>query len=294
MQSNGIPARCSALSADENEEMKLSRRCQWLCLTVLFAVTACPVLAADCLYPDRREGGSLALHTDCGEPAADGRYILPRKHFKRLAFDSDGLACVQANSNSYYFRRDGRSRRIQSYDSGCDYFVAGLARAYDENEMVYVDKALNVVLRPGFEHLGIFEFGHAVVCNGPFKTERLDDEHTISHGGQCGLIDRQGRLVMPAEHPIDNWQIFRNYVNSHNECPPPPIETEAAAICHARRHLLAEIYPRQAAKKILKVTREQARWRVTFAWCSQQKCNPEVELDTETADFHSIMPGGEF
>jgi hypothetical protein len=271
--------------------MNIWWRCQRLCLVLLLAVIICPALAADCLYPDRHDGGGLVLHVGCGEPAADGRFLLHRRHFKRLAFDRDGLACVQVGSKTYYFRRDGRSRRIQSYDNGCDYFVAGLARAYDADKMVYVDKTLNVVLRPGFEHLGIFDYGHAVVCNGPFKTERRDAEHPVFHGGQCGLIDRQGRLVIPAVHGIDDWQIFRNYVNSHNECSPPPIETEAAAICHARRHLLAEIYPRQAARKVLRVSREQARWWVTFAWCSQQTCNPEVELNAETADFLSIVPG---
>ena len=282
------------LPVDENEKMKILRRCQEFCLVVLLAVTACPALAADCLYPDRRDSGSLTRHADCGEPAADGQFLLSRKHLKRLDFDRDGLVCVYAGSNTYYFRRDGHSRRILSYDNGCDYFVDGLARAYAENEMVYVDKALNVALRPSFEWLGIFEYGHAVVCNGPFETERRDDEHPISRGGQCGLIDRRGRLVMPAEHPIENWRIFRNYVNSHNECPPPPIKTEAAAICHARRHLPAEIYPPQAAKKVLRVSQEQARWRVTFAWCGRQNCNPEVELDTETADFRSIVPGKKF
>lgn len=265
--------------------MKQSTR---LALTLLVAVTA-PVLAEECVYPDRREGG-LAGHTDCGELTADGRFLLSRKHIRHVDFDSDGLACLHADAKTYYVRRDGRSRHALNYDNGCDYFVAGLARAYDKNEMVYVDKALNVVLRPGFELLGIFEHGHAAVCNGPFTKEQVG-EHSILHGGQCGIIDRQGRLVMPAEHPIDDRQTFRNYVNSHNECPPPPIETEAAAICHARRHLLAEIYPRQAAKKVLRAVREQARWRVSFAWCDQHNCNPEVELDTETADFHSIVPG---
>jgi hypothetical protein len=279
------------LPVNEDEAMTYLKRCQRLCLALILAALASHVLAAECVYPDRRKGGTLEMHTDCGEPVAEDQFQLSRKHFKYLDFDKDGLACVFAESKTFYLRRDGRSRRVVNFDTGCDYFVAGLARAYAGREMVYVDKALNVVLRPGFEWLDVFDFGHAVVCNGPFKTERLDTEYPITHGGHCGLIDRRGRLVMPAEHAIDDRQVFRNYVNSHNECPPPPIETEAAAICHARRHLLAAIYPRQAAKKVLRVLREQARWRVTFAWCHNNKCNPEVELDTETADFHSITPG---
>jgi hypothetical protein len=281
----------SSLSMRMDHLRRILKRYLKPCLAIFLALLTGPVLAADCVYPDRREGGGLAMHTNCGEPAAQDRFQLSRKHFKQLDFDKDGLVCVYAGLNTYYVRRDGRSRRALQFDNGCDYFAAGLARAYDKSEMVYVDKALNVVLRPGFEWLSIFEFGHAVVCNGPFKTERLDTEHPVTHGGHCGLIDRQGRLVMPAEHAIDDQKVFRNYVNSHNECPPPPIETEAAAICHARHHLLADIYPRQAAKKVLQVLREHARWRVSFAWCNHQHCNPEVELDSETADFYSIVPG---
>lgn len=270
--------------------MKHSRTCRRLGVLSLLAALSCSALGVDCAYLSRRENGSLAIYADCGKSTAPDEFQLHRKHFKRLVFDKDGLACVLTGSNAYYFHRNGRSRRVVDYDNGCDGFVAGLARAYAEGQMVYVDKALNVVLRPGFEWLGIFNFGHAVVCNGPFETEQ-QGEHSISHGGHCGLIDRQGQLVIPAEHSIDDRQVFRNYVNSHNECPAPPINTETAAICHARRHLLAEIYPRQAAKKVLRVTREPARWRVSFAWCSRHYCNPEVELDTETADFHSIVPG---
>lgn len=54
--------------------------------------------------------------------------------------------------------------------------------------------------------------------------------------------------------------------------------------------LTATAYPALAADCLYPDRREGG---VTFAWCSQQKCNPEVELDTETADFHSITPGKE-
>lgn len=270
------------------QAMAQATKYRGLFLILLLAFTA-PGLAEECVYPDRREGG-LTAHTDCGELAADGEFQLFRKHLRHVDFDSRGLACIYADAKTYYVRRDGRSRRAVNYDNGCDYFVAGLARAYDKNGMVYVDKALDVVLRPNFELLGVFEHGHAMVCNGPFTREQVG-EHSIFHGGQCGVIDRQGRQVMPAELAIDDRQKFRNYVNSHNECPPPPIETKASAICHARRHLLAEIYPRQAAKKVLRAVQEPGRWRVSFAWCDRHHCYPEVELDSETAEFHSIVPG---
>lgn len=260
----------------------------WALFMALMPVAAS---ALDCVYPDRAASGSYVAHRACGEPDANGELKLTLAHRRKLVFDRYGLACVMAEGGPFMFRRDGRSRRMFAYDNGCDDFADGLARAYLGERPVYVDTALNVALQPDFAWLGRFESGFAVVCAEPITIDARDAEHPLLHSDHCGMIDRNGRLAMAAHFPLADTAVFRRFANSNNHCPVPPIASEAAAVCHARRHLAAESHPPVPAGMPQQVRREGEYWRVRFAGCDRFACNPEVLLDAGSADFIRIEPG---
>lgn len=240
-----------------------------------------------CEYSSKLEL-ELESYKSCGEVKGD-QILLRDWHKKNLLFDKNGLACVViGGGKAFYITKKGFSRRILFFDNGCDYFEDGLARGYENGKMVYIDKNLNVVLKPNFEWLIPFDYDHAIVCNGPFETIQ-EGEYTRMTKGQCGLIDKKGKLVVDAKYPMGDGEAFDNYINSHNHCPTPPITTKESAICHAQRHLqhqekLYEI------KKILSANKKDGNWLVNFVYKDEDQGEFVIELDTKTARWLSILP----
>ena len=77
------------------------------------------------------------------------------------------------------------------------------------------------------------------------------------------MINQDGQLVLEAQYSLQDRQVFLDYANSHNECEPPPIETESDLVCHAKRH----------AKQMVHISsewawydtgRENGVWRLRF------------------------------
>lgn len=189
-----------------------------------------------CVYPDKREEGGLAPHEDCGRIVGD-KIQLAKTHLDNVVFDEKGLACIIFSMrDAFYLHKNGASHRVLFFDNGCDYFEEGLARGLIDKRMLLMDTALKVVLDTGFEWVEPFEYGHAVVCNGPFVEKKVG-EHTLMTGGRCGLINKAGKLVVDAKYAVGDSDAFDLYLNSHNHCPPPPIQDEPAALCHAKRHV---------------------------------------------------------
>lgn len=211
--------------------------CYRIFILALLLASSLSFAQESCSYVSKSDNNSLGFFANCGVVDKRGVLQLNKKHIKNLAFDKDNLACViYANGSAMYIHKNGKTRRIVYFDNGCDYFNAGRARAIDGDKMVFIDKSLEIVLRPGFDWAEPFDYDHAVVCNGPF-VEKNDGEHISKSGGNCGLIDSKGMLVVEAKTPLENSEAFDSYIHSHNQCPAPPITSKESAICHAKRHL---------------------------------------------------------
>lgn len=239
-----------------------------------------------CGYPSKQEQ-SMEFYKSCGQIKGD-QFILQDFHKNNIQFDKFGLACIMAGQQAFYINKKGNTRRTVFFDNGCDYFEDGYARGYENGKMVYIDKQLNVKLKPDFEFLLPFDYDHAVVCNGPFET--IDDgEHSRMTKGQCGLIDNQGKLVVEAKYPISDGEAFKHYINSHNHCPKPPITSNESAICHAERHLQHQSFIKQP-QKILSATKNSDSWLVYFTYKDDPESVFVIELESNSAHWLSIVP----
>ncbi len=257
-----------------------------LALLLLFSVSAKAEEA--CAYPSKKDDDSLSYFKDCGRITGDA-IKLRKKHRNNLVYDDKGLACIMFSSRDvFYLHKNGRSQRVQFFDNGCDYFRQGYARGIVYKRMVFIDSQLRVVLNPGFELLTPFDYGHAVVCNGPF-TEEKHGEHTFRNGGKCGLINKQGKLVLAASHKIEDGRVFEDYLNRNSHCPAPPLTSASAALCHAKRHVYnMDHYTAAWAKH--DIARQGDIWVITFT----EEGNPDqefsVSVDANTAQWQSLIP----
>lgn len=239
-----------------------------------------------CGYSGKREQ-SIEFYKSCGQIKGD-QIQLHDWHKENIIFEDNGLACILVGGEkAFYINQKGITRRTVFFDNGCDYFEDGLARGYENGKMVYIDKKLNVILKPDFEWLVPFDYEHAIVCNGPFETIK-EGEHTWQTKGQCGLIDKKGKLVVGAKYPIGDGEAFDNYINSHNHCTKPPIKTKQSAICHAKRHLQHQ-ETHKDMKKILSATESGDKWLVNFIYEDENQGEFVIELEAKTAGWLSIV-----
>ena len=214
-----------------------------------------------CFYASAKDEGDVVNFSDCGQADQSG-FVLSPGHAENIQFDDNDLAClVFSKDKAFWVHKNGRSMPTLFYDAWCDNFEDGLAIGKADDREVYVDSDLDVVLDPGFESLSHFRYGYAVVCNGPFHFEYVG-EHTVRKGGKCGLINRSGEVVLEPRYPSEDREVFRDYRDSRNECPSPPIRDEASAVCHAKRHARnnnhADAWIRHST------TSDGEQWSVTF------------------------------
>lgn len=189
-----------------------------------------------CFYPDKTVNGSFLHSDECGSIQGDN-LKLDKRFLDNVFYDANDLACLLFSAkDAFYVHKNGASQRVYFYDNGCDYFKEDLARGVVNDKMVFINNRLKVLISPGFELLSHFDYGHSVVCNGPFE-EELQGEHSFLKGGRCGLMNRQGTLVVEAIHNIENRDAFQQYLNNSNHCLRPPVVSQKSALCHAKRHV---------------------------------------------------------
>ncbi len=258
-----------------------------LILAILYLLPALLMADTSCVYPSKKDDGSLDVLEGCGSINGD-QINLKQSHLNNLAFSSDGLACVMFSTEDiFYVHENGQTQRTYFFDNGCDYFEEGLARGIVNGKMVYINKLLDVALSPPFEFLTSFDYGHAVVCNGPFITS-TDGEHTFRTGGKCGLINKQGKLVVEAKYNIEDQQAFKDYINSNNHCPKPPAVSESAALCHAKRHVSNMDY--HSAKWIShKISQFADVWIISFVEEGPDQTEFTLTLDASNAEWRSLV-----
>ena len=75
-----------------------------------------------CVYPDKREEGSLAAHEDCGRIVGDN-IQLGKIHQDNVVFDEKGLACIIFSMrDAFYLDKKGASHRVLFFDSATNSF----------------------------------------------------------------------------------------------------------------------------------------------------------------------------
>lgn len=208
-----------ALQIEQEANVKLKK----YLLGFLFASVPFSALANACYYPNKNSEGTISLIDDCGTLTDPYELSFLSDHIDNIQFDEDELACFAVSDSSgafagkelvFWVHRSGKHIRTLYFEMGCQYFHEGLSVGVVDDKKVYIDKALNVVLEPGFDYLENFRDGLAKVCNGPFTYED-QGEHTSMKGGKCGIINRNGDLVLEAEHPIDAHDIFDEFRRSY-------------------------------------------------------------------------------
>ena len=132
-----------------------------------------------------------------------------------------------------------------------------------------------------------FNYGHAVVCNGPF-IEEVHGEHTLRKGGRCGLINREGELVLEAKYAIENRQAIVNYINSNNHCRPPPIISNESALCHAKRHV-ENMQFHDDDWESYTINKTPREWLIGFVERNGSGEEFTLSLDPESAHWISIV-----
>jgi len=239
-----------------------------------------------CFYSSEKDDGDLVIFDDCGQ-ADDAGFTLAPEHRENIRFGDDDLACLAfSKENAFWVHRNGRSARTLFFDAWCDNFEGGLAIGKVEGREVYIDTNLEVVLDPGFDSLSHFRYGLAVVCNGPFHYEQ-HGEHTFRKGGKCGLINQQGEVVIELVYPAEEREAFRDYRNSHNECPVPPIQEEVSAVCHAKRHARNNDYTDKWSDHSVAFDGEQ--WSIDFLETSGSGYRFTMNIGAAKAELRTII-----
>ena len=110
------------------------KRTTRLCAGLLLSLAPCAVAGEDagCVY--QPAATALAPEPEpttvanCGSEKGDGTALIRPEHLAAIDFGADGLAVVRVGEHFYYFRPDGRSARVPTYDNWADDFAEGLVR----------------------------------------------------------------------------------------------------------------------------------------------------------------------
>lgn len=84
------------------------------------------------------------------------------------------------------------------YDNGPDYYSENFARFIENKKIGYFDSYCKKKISASFDFAYPFENGYAKVCNG--CESKLDGEHYTIFGGNNGMIDKKGKIVIPIEY----------------------------------------------------------------------------------------------
>jgi len=184
------------------------------CLLLSMAASADAAEDSSCVYIPRATAATPApepsTFADCASEKGDGTARLRPEHLATIDFGADGLAVVRVGEHFYYFRPDGRSARVPTWDNWADDFAEGLVRTVrtvDGVEKVgYLDRELAVVIAPRFDWSFPFEGGRAMVCNGCRPGPPDGDGHRSVSGGLWGYVDKAGKEVVPIRFSFEELQ----------------------------------------------------------------------------------------
>ena len=167
-----------------------------LWIALLVAAPAGASAAADCVpFADGWNDFGPCTRVDSA-----GQRWVKAEHLRALSFDEHAIAAVwiEGFKGFYYVGRDGHMVPVVAYDNGPDSFVEGRARTQVDGKIGYIDRKLRVVIPPRYDWGFPFEHGKAVVCSG--CAQKPDGEHWFVEGGMWGMVDRNGREIVPLQY----------------------------------------------------------------------------------------------
>ena len=172
----------------------------WYCsILLLFISASSSSHAAECVYAPKPSKDNpypeLSPQGECGRLVNHDTFVLNREHFDNLYFSEHGLASIRYEGLIFYVSRTGKITRTHYFDNGADYFVEGVARTISSKKFGYIDRQLNVVIKPEYDFAFPFKNGVAIVCNG--CRPEPDGEHKRVVGGKWGAINKSGQVVVP-------------------------------------------------------------------------------------------------
>lgn len=152
-----------------------------------------------CLYESAQQQELIRI--DACATLEDGHLILTSAVLADMKFDEgqDELAAVNVQGNWYWVQRDGHARAVFTFDNGADAFSEGLARGPGEHGMVYYDRTLQPVLATAYTWGLPFSGKYALVCRDCVLSEPDSNGHRSMLGATWGIIDREGKEVVPLE-----------------------------------------------------------------------------------------------
>jgi len=163
-----------------------------------FLITGFLLLAAASSACCPADGGgrdsSASGPGNCGTLNGPDVLIVDSRCLKRLRFNGD-LAQVYKEKKIFYVNRAGKTRRTHYFDNGADPFTEGLARARLGGKYGFMNRKLELVIKPAFDFAFPFQRGFALVCNG-CKPEPMG-EHQAIRGGKWGVLDKTGEIRVP-------------------------------------------------------------------------------------------------
>jgi hypothetical protein len=138
---------------------------------------------------------------DCAVRNPDGSLTVRSEVLAEASFDEDGLSAVWIDQDLHFVDRSGKTARAFFFDNGPDYFVEGLARTVRDGKMGFVNAELIEVVEPRWDFAEPFADGFARVCVD--CVEERKGEHSVMVGGNWGVIDKSGSVVVPVEYDED-------------------------------------------------------------------------------------------
>ena len=125
-----------------------------------------------------------------------GKVIIKPQYEQAMEFTKSGVAFVVLK-NKWVCINHKNNVLLESflYDNGPDYLSERLARFVENGKMGFHNERCQKVIKATYDFVYPFENGYAIVCNGcELKPE---GEHKRIVGGLYGLINRNGKLVVP-------------------------------------------------------------------------------------------------
>jgi len=189
------------------------RVCYFIILVFFYVNSSLSSTDIDCFYVAKQTKENiypeLSAHGKCGYMIDQDNFSLSDIHFKNLYFDKHGLASIVFDGVIFYVSKNGKVVRTHFFDNGADYFVEGVARTIAADKFGFIDKGLNVVIKPEYDFAFPFSGGVAVVCNACFIV--AEGEHKSVDGGEWGLINKAGKVVVPLKYKKDELVKSEDY-----------------------------------------------------------------------------------
>ncbi len=160
-----------------------------------------PIQTKENPYPE------LTQFKNCGHINSKGNINLKQEIFKKIWFNEDGLAEIRVYDGIYYINKNKRLVRTHLFDNTADYFKEGLARTIKNNKFGFINKKLEVVIKPAYDFAFPFNNGISKVCNG--CVEKKDGDHKSIEGGQWGHINKQGDVVIEIKYSKNELQLLK-------------------------------------------------------------------------------------